>query len=981
MSKATSPATTAYDSTTASDQQPARIVGAPVPLTSFVGREHEITAMRQLLGTTRLLTLTGAGGSGKTRLALEVVGRESSASVQDGVWVELAPVRDPEVLVDAVLSALGVREQTGAQSPAIRLADVIGERSFLLVLDNCEHLVDASATLADALLRRCPRLRVIVTSREALGVTGETAWLIPPLSLPGDDGDGSEAVDLFVERARAVLPSFALTAENRSAVAQICRRLDGLPLAVELAAARLRVLTPEQITGRLDDRFRLLKTGNRAALPRHQTLRAVIDWSYDLLAREEQRLLARLAVFGGGFTLEAAEAVCTGEGIAPEDVLDIVSDLVEKSLVEMREIGDTARYRLLETVRQYGVDRLSESGELGARQCRHAEFFFALAMEAEPNLTTPRRPQWVLKLEADLDNMRQTLSWSRDADAELHMRLVGMLHWFWFSTGQWPEARQWLKSALTLPISNEPTRDRAAVLFSAGAIACLQARPESALAHLVEAEQLAESLGEQRLLGYIRNYRGMSLTQTSSVEAETPVRKALAWFRESHDLYGLRLSFLLLSAVHQIQGDLTKSVEAAEEGVRVARVFGLDRELAIALQSLGMAVTRSGDMRRATALFRESLESMRRDPQTLFLSRGLEMLALCLIGQNAPVEAARIYGAAQTLRESIGAKMWQLDKDQHEPIMARARRRAGEAEFQRAFDEGRLLTSETVIEFALETTAGRDAGNGEEPSTNTAEYQVVRPEELAPPAALRVLALGTLDIAVDGMSVPAKGWGYNKARELLLYLLWNQDGRSRDQIGLALWPDASAAQVRNNFHVTLHHLRKALRRADWVKFERERYRIDAVGSIEFDAAQFQQHVTDALRLAKRGNVPVDDLRAALALYRGHFMNGEHVGDWHLEIRDRLCRLHADGLETLGDALLEAGRFDDAASVFERLVQQEELHEEGYRALMTCRARVGDRMAAMREYRRLEAVLQRELGAQADRETAELFRRLQRGESV
>jgi DNA-binding SARP family transcriptional activator len=471
----------------------------------------------------------------------------------------------------------------------------------------------------------------------------------------------------------------------------------------------------------------------------------------------------------------------------------------------------------------------------------------------------------------------------------------------------------------------------------------------------------------------------MSMAQTGSAEAEDSVRQALAWFREAHDLYGLRLSFLLMSAVYQVQGDLTKSVEAAEEGVRVARVFGLDRELAIALQSLGLAVTRTADMRRATAVFRESLEAMRRDPQTLFLSRGLEMLAYCLVGQNAFVDAARIYGAAQTLRESIGARMWQLDKDQHAPIMAR--RRLGDADFERAFADGRLLNTETVIEFALATTAGRDGGQMDDPTTNTAEYQVVRLEDLAPAPALRVLALGALDIAVDGASVPAKGWGYNKARELLIYLLWNQDGRTREQVGLALWPDASAAQVRNNFHVTLHHLRKALRRAEWVKFERERYRIDHVGIVEFDVALFQQRITDALRVSRRGNVPVDDLRNILALYRGDFMAGESVGDWHMEIRDRLCRLHADGLETLGRALLEACRFDDAASVFERLIQQEELHEEAYRSLMTCRARVGDRMAAMREYRRLEAVLQRDLGAQPDRETSDLFRRLQRGESV
>jgi predicted ATPase/DNA-binding SARP family transcriptional activator len=970
---------TTYSLPVPAPDRPGRVVGAPVPLTSFVGREREIEVMRRLLDATRLLTVTGAGGSGKTRLTLEIVSRDALAP--DGVWVELAAVREPSLVVEAVLSALGVRDQADATTPMGRLADVIGERPFLLVLDNCEHLVSASAELADALLRRCPALRVIVTSREALGVTGETAWLIPHLSLPSSNAgaETSEAVQLFVERAQAVLPSFALTPENRGAVSQICRRLDGLPLAVELAAARLRVLTPEQITARLDDRFRLLKTGNRSALPRHQTLRAVIDWSYELLEPAEQVLLARLSVFSG-FTLEAAEAVCTGDGIDPEDVLDLVSSLVEKSLVEMHELGDTARYRLLETVRQYGTDRLAERGETEDRQRRHAEFFFSLAMEAQPQFSTARRPVWVARVHADFDNMRQTLAWSRESDAELHMRLVGMLHGYWFSTGQWPEARQWLSSALTRPISHLPTRDRAHVLFSAGAIACLQARPESALVHLNEAVQLAETLGDERLLAYVRNYRGMSLTQVGSDEAEEPVRQALAWFREAGDMYGLRLSFLLLSALHQNRGELQQAVEMAEEGVRVARVFGLDRELAISLQSLGMAVLQTGAMRRATALLRQSVEAIQRDPQALFLSRGLEMLASCLVTRGALVPAVRLYGAAMAQREKIGAKMWQMDKNRHEPLIRHAREAMGDADYDAAFADGRAMDPETAVEYALVTTAPLDMQVEEEPSTNTAEYEVVRAVDLMPKPALRVSALGPLDVNVDGVPVPPKAWGYAKARELLIFLLLHPDGRSREQIGLALWPDASAAQVRNNFHVTLHHLRKAVRRAEWVRFERERYRIAPVGEVELDALAFEDRITTALRGAKRGRLSQDDLRAALALYRGHFLEGESAGDWHLDVRDRLSRLHAEGLEILGAALLEAGRFEDAALTFERLVQQEELHEEGYRALMTCRARAGDRMAALREYRRLEAVFSRE-GLRPDRATEELLRRIQRGENV
>lgn len=964
-----------------------RIAGVPVQLTSFVGREREIEGIRRLLGLTRLLTLTGSGGTGKTRLAVEVVSREMAAGDVVGAWVDLAPVRDQDMVADAVLDALGVRDDSDAgRGSADRLARFIADRRFLLILDNCEHLVDTCAALADSLLRVCPELRVIATSREALGVTAETAWLVPPLTLPEPDGaniEQSEAVQLFIDRARAVLPMFELSGDHRAAVAQICRRLDGLPLALELAAARLRVLTPEQIALRLDDRFKLLKTGNRAALARHQTLRAAIDWSHDLLDEPTRILFARLSVFGGGFTLEAAEAVCSGGEIAPDDVLDLVSDLVEKSLVEMREARDTARYRLLETVRQYAAERLAERGEVDVCQRRHAEFFFTLVSEAEPHLTTARRRHWVDRLAADLDNIRQTLAWSREGDPELHMRLVGSLHWFWFSTGQWPEARQWLRSALTLPISDRPTRDRAAVLFSAGAIACLQARPESGQVHLVEAQALSQQLGDRRLEAYTRLYRALAFTQINSTEAEEHVRLSQAYLREVNDLYGLRLNFLLTGSYYLTRGDIAKAVENGEEGVRVARVFGPERELAIALQTLGVFVSHAGDTRRATALIRESLEAMRVDPQPLFIARALEMLAWAMVDQGAAQDAARIYGAAEAMRETIGAKMWQVDRERHTPRIDAARRALGDEAFEAERQAGRKLSVEEALDFALAAAARCPAFTEDEPTTNTSEYAVVRPEPVSSVPALRVLALGTLEVSVAGAPVSPKTWGYAKARELLLFLLLHPEGRTRDQVGAALWPEASPAQVRNNFHVTAHHLRKAFGRAEWLRFERDRYRIDArdAGAIEFDAAMFESAVTDALRRGRRGAVPIDDLRTALALYRGDFAEGEPYGDWHLDTRDRLARLHAEGLETLGRALLQAERYDEAADAFERLIRQEDLHEEAYRSLMLCRARAGDRTGAMREYRRLEAVFRKELDEEPSPESAALFRRLQRGETL
>lgn len=952
--------------------------GIPAQLTSLVGREREIASVRGLLSRTRLLTLTGAGGSGKTRLAAEVVTREAQGGLHHGTWVELASVHDSGLVEDAVLSALGVTERSSTLPAVEQLAHAIGDRPLLLVLDNCEHLVDACAALADTLLRDCAGLRVLATSRAVLGVSGETAWLVPPLSLPEPhDGapEASESVQLFIERARAVKSTFALTDENRASVVQICRRLDGLPLALELAAARLHALTTRQIAERLDDRFRLLTTGNRAALPRHQTLRAAIDWSYDLLDVRERLLLARLSVFGGGFTLEAAEQVCSGDELDSADVLDLVAELVEKSLVQMSEADGTARYRLLETVRQYGAERLAERRETDALQRRHAEFFFALAVEAEPHLSTTSRPAWVRRLRDELDNLRQALTWSRDHDEGRHVRLVGLLHWFWFSTGQWPEARQWLRGALTLPAGQRPTRDRAALLFSAGCIASLQARAESARVHLVEAEALADQLGDARLLAYVRNYRGLALTQVISPEAEEPLRRAQAWFREAGDLYGLRLNFLLHSNHYTGLGDVVRATEAAEEGVRVARVFGLDRELAIALQVLGAHVAQQGDPERAMSLLHEALQCMRRDPQPLFVSRGLEMMASCLVMRGAAVEAAKLQGAAAANREVIGAGLWKMDSAQLQPAMQQARAMLGDEAFDAAYAEGHATDVDSAVEIALETVTRLGYSTRDEPTTDTSEYRVVT-KKTVPAAALRIRTLGSLEIAVDGVPVPSTAWGYGKARELLVYLLFWPEGRTREQVGAALWPESSAVQVRNSFHVALHHLRRALGHADWVTYERGNYRLSVDGGVELDAPVVEQQLTGALRSARQGSPSVEALASACALYTGHFLEGENMGDWHLAIRDRLAHLHASALEVLGNTLLAAERYGEAAETFERMVQREELHEAAYRGLMLCRAREGDQAGMIREYRRLQAVLRRELDAAPQPETMELFRRLQ-----
>jgi predicted ATPase len=427
----------------------------PSELSSFVGREKELSEVKRLLADTRLLTLTGSGGCGKTRLALAAA-TDLLEEFEEGVWmVELAPLADPALVPQAVASTLGVREQPG-RSPTETLSDYLSSKQVLLVLDNCEHLIEACAVLAEALLHSCPELRILATSREALGITGEVAWLVPSLSLPDlrhlpeiESLPRYESARLFVERTTAVKPTFALTERNATAVAQVCYRLDGIPLAIELAAARAKVLSVEQISERLDDCFRLLAAGSRTAMPRHRTLHATMDWSHDLLPDEEQTLFRRLSVFAGGFTLEAAESVCAGKDLQRDEVLELLSHLVDKSLVVAWERDGEVRYRLLEMVRQYGREKLDESGEEAEVRRRHAAFFLGLAERVEPELQGPGQVERLDELERENGNLRVVMSWALSkGEAGIAGRLGWVLWRYWFLHGHQGEGRRWMEVLL-----------------------------------------------------------------------------------------------------------------------------------------------------------------------------------------------------------------------------------------------------------------------------------------------------------------------------------------------------------------------------------------------------------------------------------------------------------------------------------------------------------------------------------------------------
>jgi predicted ATPase len=494
----------------------------PAARTSFVGREQEMLEVKRALAMTRLLTLTGAGGSGKTRLALEVA-RDLVGAYPDGVWlVELAPLAEGELVPQAVTETLGVREQPG-RSLTNTLTEVLRQRDMLLVLDNCEHLAASVARLLDTLLDSCPRLRVLATSRVILGVEGEVVRRVSSLSVPdadhlpaAEDMTRFDAVRLFLDRTRLRLPNFDLTAENGPGVAEVCRKLEGIPLAIELAAARANTLSVEQISERLGSTLTLLTGGSRTAVARQRTLRGTLDWSHNLLSESERKVFRRLSVFAGGWMLEAAEAVMPGEDAEESDVMDLLSGLADKSLVvvEMTRDGGV-RYRLLEPVRQYALETLEKGGELGAIRHRHLEFFLALAEEAEPELLGAEQAEWIERLEVELDNLRGALSWALgQGRAELGLQMGADLWRFWIMRARYSEGRKWLEAALAAE-NEAPLLVRAKAALVAGYLAAGQGVYMRSQPHLEEALALYRGLDNAEgvamtlsTLGRLAAYRG-----------------------------------------------------------------------------------------------------------------------------------------------------------------------------------------------------------------------------------------------------------------------------------------------------------------------------------------------------------------------------------------------------------------------------------------------------------------------------------------
>ena len=731
-------------------------------LTSFIGREKELDEIKKLVAANRIVTLTGSGGAGKTRLGLQV-GSECLHQFSNGVWLaELAPVTDPALVPQTLLAIFNLREDSH-RSPLEVLIDYLRAKTLLLIIDNCEHLIEACAQISEDLLHACPKLKILASSREALGIAGEVPYRVPSLNTPDPENlpslDQLEKVDsirLFIERAATAKPGFTLTNDNASFLAQICSRLDGIPLALELAASRVKVLNPEQIAARLDDRFRLLTGGSRTALPRQQTLRAMIDWSYSLLTEQEKTLFRRLSVFVDGWTLEAAESVCADveqDGILPHDILDLLTRLVDKSLVTTEEVMGETRYHRLETIRQYSREKFFETNEVESIRNWHLSFFVRFAEKVDENLKGRDQVLWQNLMSAEQDNLRAALEWALSKKPDSALQIAGAANLFWTAGGYSAEGFRWTQKALELvekiPVPKDMTIEQR-LAARARALRGLT-RLYLSLGDNANAKRVAEE--SVALYRQSQDPRGLSFALVvlaypleflgERVQAEAALQESYAIARAEGDVYVICRSLNVLARVIvELHNDRELSQRYVEESYRLAKEAGLRSQEAQSCEILGfiakyrkdydaarlhfqesarvygeigatfnVTLEKSnlahlerefGNYADALEYYRETIIAFRDIGQTGAVLHQLECFGFIALAQNQNEHALQLFAAANALREQANRPMTPDEQVYFDGQLKSLREKMDPTKFDSIWSQGFGMTMEQAIEFALE---------------------------------------------------------------------------------------------------------------------------------------------------------------------------------------------------------------------------------------------------------------------------------------
>jgi predicted ATPase/DNA-binding SARP family transcriptional activator len=997
----------------------------PRPRTPFFGRHTALNRIEALLGDHRLVTLTGAGGVGKTRLALRIAEAVVPGRADEVVWVELASLAGSELVGPAACTAAGVRLQAGASS-VDALAARLGASRTLLMLDNCEHVLDACAELATELLDRCPGVRILATSRVPLAVAGEVLWPVTGLSVPParqeSDADvasasASESVQLFVDRVRTARPEFELTTDNVGVVVHLCRKLEGIPLALELAAARTRVLGPEQIARRLDEGLGVLSQTGHGVAPRHRTMRATLGWSHDLLAEGEQVLFRRLGVFGGDASIDDIEAVCAVEPLQRDDILDLLTRLVDASLVTVDHHGTSVRYRLLDPVRRFAMERLHESGELEHLRRRHSSCFLDLAEHTATALHGPDRATALARLELDHDNLRS--AWDHaaaTADHDALARFARALFWFWNFAGYFGEGRRRCEAALER--TPETSGACADLFWAAGALAWMQGDYELGGSRLEACVSRCREAGRDDLLPLaLRELAGThltlgNLTAAAELYAESAalldaagrywdrgltlvvwadVRQALgdaegarelreearARFAAAGDPWGLSLAHFGLGLEAARRGDRAAARRHGHEALALQGTTGDDWNAGQILVLLGEVESRDGRPELATELLLRAIEAFRRVGDRTSLAYSLACVAASEAKRGRTLRAVRLAGAAHGLAERLEAPyLYALTTDEERAdVVERLREAAGEEAFVGEWAAGRVMSLDEAVAFALDV-AERAPGRSE-----MARGDATAAQPGAAGARLRIFALGPADVFLGRRRLRTADWGYALPRELLFYLLL-EGPRTKEQIGLEFWPEVTVDQLRGRFRTVLYQLRRALGGTEWVRYENGRYAFNDDLDHWFDVNAFEEEIAAARDHARQPARPDPGAGAALQravdLYRGDFLDGEAPGQWAAGHRDRLRRHYLEALLKLGDLRTAEGAHEAAARLYGQAIECDEFHEAAHRALARSRARAGDRAGALRQLHELARILRDELDLDPSAETVDLRSRLEQG---
>lgn len=966
----------------------------------LIGRDGDLSDVVALLGRSRLVTITGPGGAGKTRLAGAVCEAADPLAPAGVAWIELAPIIDPLGVVDAIRAGLGIPEVAGQGVDVI--VEQLGGAELLLCLDNCEQVIAAAAAVVDLLLDACPGLRVLATSREPLAVDGESIWPLAPLSVPPPDTTTARGVlssatgELFELRARSGDPSFHIGDGDAAAATRLCRLTGGLPLAVELAAARTRTLSVAQIVAGLDNMFQLLSGGSRTAPSRQRSLRATLDWSHDLLSEPERVVFRRLGALPGGFDLEAAGAVV---GDVPDELLDVLARLVDRSLVRTQRSGEQVRYRLLSPIRRYAREQLIAAGEADAAAMRHLAHYAELVELVEPLLSGPDQVRELDRLELEGANLRAALGFAARSSPVPRegLRLAAGVWRLCALRGHYREGRYWLDWAAGAATDADPVL-RAKALLGSGSLAHLQCdypaatgRLEAALALYRAVEDKAGTAAVVQVLGSVARERGeyaraeslhrealalacaaddrlraaqnrgllgfVAWLQCHWQEAIDQCEAALDEFRALGDGEGIVWSLLSLGTVARYRHEDATAAELLTEAADLSDRLGYREGLAWTAHQLGALALQRGDPA-GEAMLLDALAGHRALGDRWRAASVMADLAGAALDSGAPRRAVSLLGAAAAIRADIGTDIAPCDRTAREQVETELRAKLPAEEFARAWTHGQSAPLDELL--------ATDAD-----AATSAAAQVVSAAE---PEVLRIRALGQTTVSFGGRSLEPADWGYAKPRELF-FLLISSPPQAKTEIGAALWPELDGPQLRNAFHTALRDLRRALGDPGWVRFAGGRYLIDRTREYWCDLDIFEEALAAARNAQPAGALP--HLRRAIAAYGGTFGAGLPDAEWTRDRAAQLDQRYARALAAAGRLLVEEGQLAEAARIFRRAVEHDPLDESASRHLMTTLVAVGESARAAQVYQELAARLRDELGVSPAAQTTVIYRQLLR----